>query len=588
MTSSPEPSAHGFFRSCAALMPRLGAAGSRFSRLHLETSLDDDELTDHKHMGVEAHQFPEYVEWDSVSRRRLHIATLVGTIGSVLLAVGGLGAGAFPVIGNPYWEIPLVGILARMLHTTTVMCFVGIALLVLGWFLLARFTLPRRHRVMLYLPPRTLWRIFVCWTFPILFTAPMFTQDIYSYLAQGSITAQGIDPYSGGPVDLLGVHNELARSVPLMWSHSPSPYGPVAMTYGAVISLVTNDSIVLGILCHRVVSIAGLWMSAWALSRLARRCGVAPQTALWVGVLNPLAILHLVGGIHNESAMMGLLLMGFELVLTGLQDQDRSSRRRALVLAGFILMSMAGLVKVTAFVALGFAGVAVALWRGGRIIDLLRAAVFAAVVAALTSITLSLVTGTGFGWITSQGGAAEIVSWMSLTTLTGLASNILAMYLGLGDHLNASLFLFRALGAGVAAVWLARMLWAAFKSRIHPLGAFGVSTLVMIFFFPVVQPWYLLWAIMPLAAWANRRAFQQATVLYSTAFSFAILPRGLGLPPLTVVYIYAMSVFVLAVLLGVFWLIARSHPELRQALASTRIQHLQRVREAQGQAKQQQ
>jgi alpha-1,6-mannosyltransferase len=31
--------------------------------------------------------------------------------------------------------------------------------------------------------------------------------------------------------------------------------------------------------------------------------------------------------------------------------------------------------------------------------------------------------------------------------------------------------------------------------------------------FPVVQPWYLLWAIIPLAAWATRPGFRAATII---------------------------------------------------------------------------
>jgi len=31
--------------------------------------------------------------------------------------------------------------------------------------------------------------------------------------------------------------------------------------------------------------------------------------------------------------------------------------------------------------------------------------------------------------------------------------------------------------------------------------------------FPVVQPWYLLWAIIPLAAWATRPGFRMAVII---------------------------------------------------------------------------
>lgn len=125
------------------------------------------------------------------------------------------------MVGNSLWAIPGVGFLARMLHTTTVTVFVGIALLVLGWLMLWRFCLPARVGSSPVLPMRAIQRTFVLWVLPLVVTAPMFTQDIYSYLAQGSIAAQGMDPYSGGPVDLLGVDDDLARSVPYEWSHSP-------------------------------------------------------------------------------------------------------------------------------------------------------------------------------------------------------------------------------------------------------------------------------------------------------------------------------------------------------------------------------
>ena len=48
----------------------------------------------------------------------------------------------------------------------------------------------------------------------------------------------------------------------------------------------------------------------------------------------------------------------------------------------------------------------------------------------------------------------------------------------------------------------------------------------------------MLWAIVPLAPWANRLLFQIGVIAYSTAFSFFVLPRGLALPPMTVFNIY--------------------------------------------------
>ena len=154
-----------------------------------------------------------------------------------------------------------------------------------------------------------LWRTWAGWVIPLIFTAPLFTQDIYSYLANGSIVTQGLDPYSGGPVELLGSADPLARSVPFIWANSPSPYGPVALGLAGIVSVLTGNSIILGVIAHRLLSLAGIVAAGWAISQLAIRCRVSPESALWLGILNPLTTLHLVGGIHNESVMLGLSLI---------------------------------------------------------------------------------------------------------------------------------------------------------------------------------------------------------------------------------------------------------------------------------------
>ena len=522
-----------------ALLPNLGLAGSRSARLHTP-----------KPPGSR----PRFTARDLL---RYRTGVFVGIVGSILIAVGGLGAGALPVVGNSLWAIPGVGFLARMLHTTTVTVFVGIALLVLGWLMLWRFCLPARVGSSPVLPMRAIQRTFVLWVLPLVVTAPMFTQDIYSYLAQGSIAAQGMDPYSGGPVDLLGVDDDLARSVPYEWSHSPAPYGPVAVGVAALISLVTGDAIGPAVVLHRLVSILAVAAAAWAINQLARRCSVRYQAALWLGILNPLVLLHLVAGVHNEALMMGLLLCGVELGLRATDPGRNAGHRWAFTGAAITLICCAGMVKVTAFLALGFVGVAVARMLGGRFRDLLLAtALFTAGTIAVVS-AVSLGTGLGFGWILVQGGATEIISWMSLTTDVGLLTAGTAQFLGLGDHTAAALSLARTLGLLVGAFWVVRMLWASFRGRIHPVGGLGVATFMLVVFFPVVHPWYVLWAVMPLAAWANQRLFRLAVVAYSVVLSFFILPRGLNLPPATVTMMYLMSAAIALTLIGVGWLLYR-------------------------------
>ncbi|WP_179190685.1 polyprenol phosphomannose-dependent alpha 1,6 mannosyltransferase MptB, partial [Mycobacterium tuberculosis] len=72
------------------------------------------------------------------------------------------------------------------------------------------------------------------------------------------------------------------------------------------------------VLCHRLVVLIGVTLIVWATPRLAQRCGVAEVSALWLGAANPLLIMHLVAGIHNEALMLGLMLTGVEFALRGL------------------------------------------------------------------------------------------------------------------------------------------------------------------------------------------------------------------------------------------------------------------------------
>ncbi|STC70492.1 polyprenol phosphomannose-dependent alpha 1,6 mannosyltransferase MptB [Corynebacterium pilosum] len=521
-------------------LPRLGAAGSRSALLNQGPDTAPD---------TEKSLYAPPRELN-----RFMVLRIVGTVGALLIGIGALGAGALPVVGNPFNNLPGGAIMARMLQASSVIVLVGVAMLVVAWVLMGPFLTGRNHASSI--SPGMIMRTFVAWTIPLLFTAPIFTQDIYSYLAQGSIVAQGMDPYAAGPVELLGREHHLARSVPFIWAESPSPYGPVALGIAALISRLTNDSILLGVLAHRAVSLVGLLGAAWAITRLARRCRVAPATALWLGILNPLTILHLVGGIHNESLLLGFMLVGVEVGLQGISLIDEHpSRAWALIIASGALITCAGMVKVTGFMALGFVGMALARAWGGWS-GILKAVVVQVLLLVGTALLVAWITGIGFGWVTGQGGAATIRSWLSMSTNIGVVFGFLGMLLGLGDHTDAMLLLTRGIGILIAGLFMLRMLLATFRGSIHPVGGLGVATFVLVLLFPVVHPWYMLWAIVPLAAWANRTFFRGAVVIYSAFFSFIVLPRGQSLPPGTVasIYISALVSCLLLALLAWIWL----------------------------------
>jgi hypothetical protein len=60
----------------------------------------------------------------------------------------------------------------------------------------------------------------------------------------------------------------------------------------------------------RKVTVAGLALLAGAVPVLARSTGVRPSAATWLAVLNPLVLINLIGGAHNNALMVGLLAAG--------------------------------------------------------------------------------------------------------------------------------------------------------------------------------------------------------------------------------------------------------------------------------------
>ncbi len=439
---------------------------------------------------------------------------LFGATGTVLMGIGALGAGARPVVQDPTFGVRLLNLPSRIQTVSLTMTTTGAVMMALAWLMLGRFALGSRRMSRGDLD-RTLW----LWTLPLLAAPPMYSKDVYSYLAQSQISMLGMDPYRIGPARALGLGHVFTLSVPSLWRDTPAPYGPLFLWIGRGISALTGENIVSAVLCHRLVVLAGVGLIVWATPRLARRCGVAEVSALWLGAANPLLIMHLVAGIHNEALMLGMMLTGTEFALRGV-DSPRLVPRwprpdwkpLGMLLAGVVLITLSSQVKLPSLLALGFVAMALA-WRwGGN----LRA--FLLVGGAMATLSLAVMaavgwaSGLGFGWMYTLGTANVVRSWMSPPTLLALGTGQVGILLGLGDHTTAVLSLTRGIGVLIIAVMVGWLLLAVLRGRLHPVGGLGVALGVTVLLFPVVQPWYLLWAIIPLAAWATRPGFRVAAI----------------------------------------------------------------------------
>ncbi|WP_375004123.1 polyprenol phosphomannose-dependent alpha 1,6 mannosyltransferase MptB [Gordonia sp. PS3] len=519
---------------------------------------------------------------------RMRRIRLFGTTGSILILIGSLGTGMLPVLQNPIVGTRVLSLPSRMYSTALTISIGGAIMLVVAWVMLGRYAVGR-YRVEVAegrSPARRMTRgqtdrTLLMWVAPLIIAPPLLSKDVYSYLAQSAIAYKGMDPYTYSPMRGLGVDHALTLSVPNLWKDTPAPYGPLFLWIGEQITAITGENITVAVLLHRLVAIAGVLMIVWALPRLARRCGVSAVAALWLGALNPLLILHLVGGIHNESLMIGMMLVGLEWsfrAIYGTQrlrrpDRPLPSRAGRILLAGVVVIAASAMIKVTSMLALGFVGVALARrwgatlpalrhapvsqwWRRSRrsLAALAASAGVMGVVAGAVVVVTCLGTGLGFGWTHTLSTGGIVRSWMSMPTLLSVVAGRVGLWLGLGEQTQAILDIARPIGQLVAAVLVVRWLLACLAGRIHPIGGLGIAMASVVIFFPFVQAWYLLWAVIPLAAWATTRWFRVGTVVISGIIAIVVMPTSSDTSPLVVAQGLATGVIMVAITAMVFFI----------------------------------
>lgn len=338
------------------------------------------------------------------------------------------------------------------------------------------------------------------WAAPLLLAPPLFSRDVYSYLAQGAMVDAHMDVYLHGPARLGG---PLADEVAPMWRHTATPYGPVFLAVASGLSGLTEGRIPAGLIGMRVIALLGVALMAAALPRLARHGGADPAVAVWLGALNPLVLLHLVAGAHNDALMLGLLGVGLVLA------------RGRWYLLGVVLVTLAALVKAPA--ALGLAALVMMRGRTGRV----RTTVTALAVATATTAAVTALAGTGYGWIAALRTPVSPQNW-SPTSVLGRATGTLLHGLG-SDLAPLALPAWRAAGL---LLTLAVVLFVWLRLRPGPVYALGLSLAAVAALGPAIRPWYALWGLFLIAAAARSVLVQRRVAVASGMLALAVLPSG--------------------------------------------------------------
>jgi alpha-1,6-mannosyltransferase len=269
-----------------------------------------------------------------------------------------------------------------------------------------------------------------------------------------------------------------------VWRQAPSPYGPLWLALSAAAVRASGERLLPSLAGLRLLAVLGLLLAGWALHRLGG------ERALWLGTANPLVLLHLVAGAHNEALMLGLGLAG--LAVAG-RPRRPGPRRPAGALGRLAvaaaLVALGALVKLPVALLLPFLVMAVPGGWAAR----LRAAAGVTAAAALTAVLVTAASGLGWGWLGTLGTGTARLSLLSATTGLGL------LLPGGRAALEAAWAGGLLAGAGLAAA----LLWRTPRLG-APLSA-GLALLVVALLLPVVQPWYVLWGVLPLAASAGPR-----------------------------------------------------------------------------------
>lgn len=493
---------------------------------------------------------------DPSERRQLSRLRRWGTAGALLMMVGSASSyGAATPIPNPVDGLRVFGLLSRVGPAALAVSYSGIGLVVVCWFMVGRLTAPGRVR---RLSRTQLTHTLAMWIVPFLVTPPIFSRDVYSYLAVGAMMVHGDNPYHSGPYDTLGDGNALAHQVDARWQHTSSPYGPAFLLIAKAMVLVSGNHVIIGVLLQRFVELIGIALIVWALPRLARRCGIDPVSALWLGALNPLLLFHLVAGGHNEALMIGLMLAGLEIGLSA----PRRGRRPAMagsdllrVVTGTALITVAVGIKVTAAMALAFLALALAQRAGGRWSDLVRAGALLGSVTVVTFAVLTFAAGAGLGWVRALSAPGSVQSFLSLSTTLGVGAGQIGLLLGLGDHTKATVEVMQPLGTAVGGALAVFVMWRCWRRLLQPIQGLGIALGAFVLLSPVIQPWYLLWAAVPLAASTGRSRYRRAAVWLTAIFSVIIMPNGATIPVFAITQAVAVAVIVVG---GVLLVLRRS------------------------------
>lgn len=455
------PTAIDRVRELVASSPELRLAGDRLREFLRGPS--DEELRQQRDA---SHWQPPHTRTPAWLRTTLTVVS--GLVGATIIAASA------PVwrLAVPAWRLTVPGIPhPGTASQSTVLFLIGLVLVAAGWLglvhLASRVRDPRRAVAVVAV-------IIAAWAIPVSLGPPLLSNDVYSYVAQGEMASRGLDPGQTGPVELG--RNDFTTAADPYWRAAPAPYGPAAVFLARSAVQLGGHDPAAAIDIYRVFVLLGVVAAAAGVGLIARSNGLSAAVAIAIGIGNPVVIIHIIGGAHNDAIMFGLLALGLALAQRGLRR------------TGVALLIAATAVKLPAVMALVYLGWC---WRGDDATwrERLRTTAVLLSVTAATIVAAMVAIGQGPSWLTALRSTGKVNDTYSPTTKLGYS--IAEILNGIGFSVDGQTLSSGVRALGLAATAVVALVMLLRSPRVGYIKATGVVLVAYVLLGPVIWPWYL-------------------------------------------------------------------------------------------------
>jgi hypothetical protein len=407
---------------------------------------------------------------------------------------------SFALDGWPAGWVNAIGLAAPM-PLNRILIVVGVVALVWAWWHVrpTSRTEPVNAAITLSL-----------WSLPLLLVPPVLSPDAVLYADLGWTLSTGADPYvvgvatSGGP---------FAAQVDPLWAGSGVAYPPLALLVAQAMVTLAGFHPYFSIVAMRIPAVLAAAAMLWLVPRIAGLLGVHKRQAVWLGVLNPLLVLHFIGAGHNDAPMVAVSLVAIWACLQWRSWWSVFGIAPALVGVAMALKPQGGL-TVLAVAGLPVAAELAGLPLPRRLWLLGWRTAAVSLVAVVSFVAISLASGLGFGWL----GWLDLMGLAATPAPLALLSKLVALgvqTLG-GSYTGVLIWAGRVTTLALLGV----LVWIVVRFSDRPLAATAWGSLAIAVLGQAMHPWYLPWSLALLAL--VPLTLRQRYAVYGLAIAFCV------------------------------------------------------------------